>query len=105
MASVPEGTTCYVTVVPRDKAKAAAAPTSGNYRIHDVDSGDEIVGTTGLTPSASMEIVCTGSTVNALLDADRKSERRRVTVDLQYGGGDDLNGEYTYTVKRLIDLP
>lgn len=105
MARIPEQTTCYVTVVPRDKTGTAGAPSSGNYRVHDVKSGDEIVAETALSASASMEIVLLGTTVNAFVDRSNKTEKRRVTVDLLFGAGDPLNDEYVYTIERLTDLP
>lgn len=98
---VKEQSTCYVTVVPRDKNGDAEQPTAANYWVHDVKSGEEVVGVTVLTPSASMEIELKGATVNALIDGTRKTEKRRVTVQCDYGSDDELWDEFIYTIKAL----
>ena len=106
MANVPEETTSFVTVAPKDDAGLGAAPSSGNYRVHDVESGDEILGTTAMpTLSASMKVTMPGATINKLVDKSRAFERRRMTVELSYGAGDPLNGHYIWTVEKLTDLP
>ena len=98
---VPEKTTCYVTAEPKDKDGNAEAPTSATYKIHDIESGVELVAATALTPATSMEIVCKGGVANVLQDSSRDFERRRVTVECDYGSDDTLNGEFIYTVRNL----
>ncbi len=106
MAAIPEETTCFVTIKPKDDAGGGAIPVSGNYRVHDVESETEILGTTAVGAlSTSMKITLPGATINALIDKERAYERRRMTVELLYGGGDPLNGEYIWTVEKLTDLP
>ena len=102
MATFDEKTTVYVTVNPKDKAGAAAAPSSGDYNVRDVESDTEIVADTAISPlSTSMEITLLGATVNALQDTANKVERRKVTVKLGYGGSDTLNSEYEYKIRNL----
>lgn len=105
MPEVNERSTAYLTVEPKDKDGAAAAPASGTYEVHDLDTLTELVAPTALTPSTSMEIVLSGPIANVLQDPENTTEQRKVTIRLYYGANDELNDEYLYTVNALDYVP
>ena len=105
MPDVNERSTCYITVEPKDKNGAAAAPASGTYEVHDLATLLQLVAPTDLTPSTSMEIVLSGPIANVLQDPENSTEQRKVTVRLYYGANDELNDEYIYTVNALDYVP
>ena len=106
MATIDDGTTCYVTVSPKDKSNAAAAPIAGTYRVVDVDSGVDVLAEESITAntplSSAMELTLLGSTVNVFVDPTRKTERRKVTVKLEYSSDDTLNSEYEIHAQEPI---
>jgi hypothetical protein len=105
MPEVNENSTCYLTVEPKDKDGAAAAPASGTFEVHDLESLTELVAATALTPSSSMEITLSGPIANVLQNSANTTEQRKVTIRLYFGVGDELNDEYIYTVNALDYVP
>ena len=99
MPKVNEGSTAYLTVIPKDKNGAAQLPTSATWKVHDGRSDNEIQAETALTPGTSMEITLTPA-INTLLDRSVEFEMRVVTVKAIYGVDDAVTGAYEYQVDR-----
>lgn len=100
MEKVKEGSTSWLTVSPKDKTGAPAAPSSATWAVNDQGSGQAIQAATPLTPGTSMEIVLTPA-INTLLDPDHEFEIRVVTVEMDFGASDAKTEEYQYQVDRL----
>ena len=98
---VPEKTTYVVTLSFADEAGNAVTPSSGTYRVDDVESGTEIKGTTAFSPSGSPCQLVIAATDNAMHDPARTSERRLVTVTVQYGAGRQITGEHLFIIRNL----
>ena len=109
MAEVDENSTAYLTATFRDKAGAAAQPTSAHYVIHDVDSGEEIRSSTTLTVSVGVVEITLNKTDNTMQDPTKVTEIRKVTVVGLYGAGDEINKVFKYRLNNLkhvpVDLP
>lgn len=103
MEHVSEGSTCYVTCVPKDKTGVAQAPVSATWSVHDQRSDQEIQPDTVLTPGTSMEITLTPA-INTLLNRSYEFEVRVVTVQVIYGATDAATGVYEYQVDRAEHL-
>ena len=97
---VNEKSTAWLKLTFRDKAGAAQAPASATYRIHDVGSGVLVREATLLDLSSEVEIELTDGD-NTLRNAAAPYEKRRVTVEAQYGAGDSVTGEFVYLVLNL----
>lgn len=97
---VNEGGTAYLTVTFLDRDGAAQAPASVSYRIDDVASGQEVLGDTDVSPGSSVLITLRPSD-NAMVNAERHRERRRVTVTAVYEVDDALPDAYDYVVRNL----
>jgi hypothetical protein len=100
MEYVSEGSTSWLTVAPKDKTGAAAAPSSATWKVHDQASGDELQAETALTPGTSMEITLTPE-INTLVEPTNEYEIRVVTIELIFGLDDAKTEEYQYQVDRL----
>jgi hypothetical protein len=98
---VNEESTAYLTVVFKDKDGAEQAPTSATYRIDCLTNGEEVREDTAMTPIASPYEITLGAADNAMIDSDRLTEARRVTVEAVYGSDDHVNADYKYLVKNL----
>lgn len=103
MERVSEGSTCYVTVVPKDKSGVAQAPVSATWSVHDKRTDEEIQPDTVLSPGTSMEITLTPA-INTLRDRNYEFEVRVVTVKVTYGASDAVTGVYEYQVDRAEHL-
>ena len=102
MDSVNEGSTAYLAVTFRDRDGNAAAPSSVSYRIDCLTTGQEVRGDTVVSPGSSIEITLAPSDT-AILDGN-SYERRRVTVQAAYSGGEAINAQYDYQVKNLTGV-
>jgi len=96
---VNEGSTAYLTVSPKDKAGAAAAPISATYEIVDVRTGTTVRTSTSISPGASMEITLAPED-NVMLST-ATYDVRRVLLVANYGVSDVLRDQFTYRVRNL----
>lgn len=104
LASVNDGSTCWVTVIFLDTAGAPAAPSSATYRIDDPDSGEVIVDDTTITPISSEVEIEVSPEANTVRSSIGALERRRLTVKATFGTGDKFNKAYTYNLVNLEQI-
>lgn len=97
---VNEESTAYLQVSLLDRTGANSSPLTLTFRVHDVESGTEMVATTSISPVSPATITLT-PTANTILKRVHKYETRRVTVDATYGSGDVLHDDYDYLVRNL----
>ena len=97
---INEGTTAYLTFVPKDKNGVAQTPSACTWRAIDVESGQVLQADTSITPAASVEITLTPA-INTLFNPQQAAETRRVTVIATYGTSDAAVGVYEYQVDRV----
>lgn len=100
MIDVNERTTALLTIKMYNQAGALAAPSSADYTIHDLKSGNEVRSSTPLAGGDSVPLTLTEDDTK-IVNVKNKYEIRRVTVIAQYGASDYLTGEYDYRVKNL----
>lgn len=105
MAEVDENSTAYLTATFRDKAGAAAQPTSAHYVIHDGDSDAEIRASTALSPTAGVVEITLNKTDNTMQDTSKSTEIRKVTVVGLYGSNDEINKIFKYRLNNLEHVP
>jgi hypothetical protein len=103
LQQVNERSTAWLTVTFRDKTGAAQAPTSATYRIHDAGSGALVREAVLSAPGSTVEIVLTDED-NALRNPAAGYEKRRVTVEAQFGQGDAVTAEFVYQVLNLAGV-
>lgn len=100
---INEKSTVWLKLTFRDKAGAVQAPASATYRIHDVGSGALVREETLPNPGSEVEITLTDED-NALRNPAAPYEKRRVTVEAQFGQGDAITGEFVYLVLNLAGV-
>ena len=96
---VVEGSGFTATAYSRD-GTAANTPTTAQYRIDCLTSGQIIKNWTALTPASAMNITITGSD-NALKDQSNDYEMRQVTVEEDSGLDTQTRESGIYRVKNL----
>lgn len=102
MKEILEGSTCFVRIDFKDENGADVMPTSGRYRVHDAESGTQIVDWTMFMPSGAYITLAVDSNSNRLIDQAHVRETRVVTVEFTYGAfGYIGTGEARYTVLGL----
>lgn len=105
MDSVNEKSSATVTVEVKDKDKVLAQPTSATYRIDDVDSGDEVRADKVITMAGGTEEIDLEFADNTMVDATKKKEVRRLTVDAIYNAGvDEVHEEFLYELINLEEV-
>jgi predicted nucleotidyltransferase len=106
MREINENDSMTLTLTFRDRDRQLVIPTAATYGIIDLDSGDALVplGTEidDLASEVDLEIT---SNENRILDDSKPSERRRVTVEFDYGASKHKTEEYDYVVKNLQCVP
>lgn len=103
MQIVNEGTTAYLTVSFKDKAGAAAAPSTLTYSLHCLTTGAVLRNNVSLTAGTSVEITLS-ATDNAMQSQSNRRETKRVTVKASYGAGEAVNSQYDYQVANLSQV-
>jgi len=104
MQRVNEKSTAYLSVTFRDKAGAAQAPATAQYRIDDVATGQLVrVDTAISSPGSTVELTLTVDD-NTMKNPIVAAEQRRVTVTAEYGAGDAVRSEYIYEVVNLAGV-
>lgn len=103
LAIVNENSNAYLTINFLDKDDVAAVPSSISYRIDCITTGTEILTDTPFTPvAASIEIELTKT--NNVCIGSSKYEERCVTVTAIYGSSDEINEEYRYNLRNLLNV-
>lgn len=101
MAELDEQSTGYLTATFRDKAGAAAQPSSSTYTIHDIDTDTEIRPSTALAPTAGVVEITLDTIDNTMNDPSKATEGRRVTVNGVFGASDEVHKEFKYRLNNL----
>lgn len=101
MQTVNESSTITVPVAFYDKNGDPETPASITYRIDDVSSGAEIVSDTSMTPATSVDITVSAND-NAILNANRRMEARRMTITAAYGASEQATEVVYWQVKNLV---
>lgn len=98
---VDEKTTAYLTVQFKDKDGNLQNPVTSAYKVHDEDTGTELVSTTVLSPTGGeVEIILAGVAVK-MHDETKPKETHVVTINATYAGGQELNADFRFRVKNL----
>ena len=100
LQTIDEESSAYLTVTFKDKDGQPAAPSSASYRIDCLTNDQEVRADTDLTPAPSVEIHL-DSNDNAIINQDKQTETRLVTVKATYGANDGINAPYKYNVRNL----
>lgn len=101
---VKEQNTGYLTVTFYGKDGKAEAPSTVKYKVHDVDTGTEVLAETPVTPAKVVELVLTDS-INTFLNDENEPEHRLVTVIAGYGGqGESQKDQYVYRIDPLDEI-
>ena len=100
METINEGSTAYLTASFKDKDGTLDAPSAVSYRIDCLTNDQEVRDDTAADAGETVEITLTAAD-NAIIDSDRQTERRLVTVTATYGEDDALMEEYEYNLKNL----
>ena len=103
MITVNEKTTCALVLSFTDETGAAVTPSSGSYRIDDVDSGTQVLGDTAFTPTSATHSLVITAAQNSQISTN-PSEGRRVTITWLYGSGKQGTAEHIYLLKNLPKL-
>lgn len=85
-----------------DENDAPAVPDAAEYRIHDLATGTEILGTTALPLATSVDIEITMDQNRCL--TENAQETRIVTVEFDYGVGKHGTDEFAYRIKNLFGV-
>jgi hypothetical protein len=104
MEIINENTTLTLLMAFEDEEEAAVIPTSVEYRIDDVASGDEILDWTTFTPSAATHNLVITAAQNAILDGTLAKEKKRVSFKVAYGIDKEATDEYIYAVRNLTKI-
>ncbi|GIW77904.1 MAG: hypothetical protein KatS3mg104_2967 [Phycisphaerae bacterium] len=94
-----EDSTGQIVVTFKDENGDLFVPSSVTYRIDDVYSGQPVVGETSVSPASVVTITISPGD-NVIINDDRASELRRVTVKAAYNGGQIVDS-VDYRVKNL----
>lgn len=100
MEPVNERTTKYLELAFTDKNGDPVVPSTLNYRIDCLTSGEAVVDDTSVATAASVEIEITAAQ-NAMRNQGNATETRRITLKATYGGGGELNQQIDYQVVNL----
>jgi hypothetical protein len=98
---INEKDTHFVDAAFWDQNDQPVTPDSASCRIDDVESGTEIRGWTAITPAGPTHEIEITPDENRILDASRRSERRRVTVTMTYATNRKKTSEHYYLVRNL----
>jgi hypothetical protein len=100
MLTIREGSRQKAKFTFEDEERHRFTPTSIRYRVHDRESGDELIAWTAVTPASQVQITIPAS-ANRILDDCNRYEYRVVTVQSDFGTDDQLSDEDEYRVKNL----
>lgn len=102
--SVNEGSAFTATAYFRDEAtQAALSPTTAEYRIDCIETGNQVKDWTTLTPGESVSISIT-STDNAIISDGNRRELKQLTVAADRGLSTQSLGRALYRVENLTGV-
>jgi hypothetical protein len=105
IATVNELSAAFLTFTFKDEKDADVIPATIDWRVDDVDSGTEIIGWTVVAvPAASVEVQIAPAD-NAILDATKVYEPRRVTVRVDSTLSTQSFEDKTYNLRNLGFAP
>lgn len=97
---VNERSAARLTVDFFDFDDAPSAPTSIDYEVEDLFSGNVLRASTSVTPAASVEIIL-DKTDTQIVDETNRVEKRCVSILASYGGNDEVNTQFIFDVVNL----
>lgn len=100
-----EGESSFLRIDYKDEDGNLVTPTSAQYRVTDFFSGNVIVPDTALTISGTFSNIAITPAQNAIQDATRETEYRRVTVRYDLSGSRRSIQEFYYALKNLGGVP
>lgn len=104
MDVINEKSSWFVTCAFADEEGAAVTPSSGSYRIDNLEADGsyaEVRAETPFAPSGPEHEIEITAAENAMLDQGRASETRVLTVTFSYGADRQGTAEYRYIVRNL----
>jgi hypothetical protein len=105
MKQLNERTTAFLKLTFKDKVGKAVIPISGRYQVSDMDSKTVILSWVDFVPTASTHELTIKEEHNRILDLDKTTETRAITVVVQYALGGQTPVEYLYEIVNLYSLP
>jgi hypothetical protein len=99
---IDAGSIAYLATIFYDKDDVAQAPTSVTVEVIDGETGTVIREATAETPVASSMIFEVTPDENAMLDATKDRERRRVIVRATFGAGDVFVDHFDYLIQNPL---
>lgn len=103
MDVVKQGSTAYVKISFRDKAKQLALPSSISYSTRCKTTGVAIKTNVAVTPATQIEITL-DALDSAIQNAANKQEEKILVVTAVYGTNDSLVEDYHWLVSNLSFL-
>ena len=105
MNVINEKTTLLVQCSFADENGAPVTPAAGSYRLDDMGSGAQIADWTTFTPAAATYDLMITDAQNAILNAAREVEKKKLTVSFTFGSDSKkATGEYIYAVRNLAKI-
>ena len=101
MEKVNEKSTFDVEITFYDKDGTLVTPVSGTYRIDDLYSATNIKPSASFVPISSTHTITVSSSENAIVDSNKFSEIRVITISYNYNASDVGTSEIRY---ELINL-
>lgn len=101
MEEVNEHSTYVVTLSFKDENGVAVVAESLTYRLDDESSGEELIEDTVVAPTATTYNVTISSTVNSILNDDKKGEVKVLTASFTFQTTKVGTAEHRY---RLMNL-
>ena len=101
MEEVNERSTYVVVLSFKDENEVAVIPDSLTYRLDDEATGEELIEDTVVIPTSSTYSVVIASTVNAILNDDRKFEIKVLTASFTYATTKVGTADHRYKLLNL----
>ena len=98
--TVNERTTFEITTSFTDTSGTPMVPVTVEYRIDDVNLGQEVRPWTAITP-ADVAVISIYTSDTAILNNIRRYETKTVTVRAEYGNNGYITGSMDFVVKNL----
>lgn len=101
MEEVNEKSTYVVTLSFKDEDGVAVTPEALAYRLDDESSGEEVIEDTVVVPTSTTYSLTIASTLNIILNDDKKFEIKVLTASFIYATSKVGTAEYKYKVLNL----
>lgn len=100
LSLIDAGSIAYLATTFYDKDEAAQSPASVTIEVIDGETGTVIREATAETPVASSMVFQVTPAENAMLDATKDIERRRVIVRATFGASDIFVDHFDYLIQN-----